>query len=162
MRKKATNHTEQKKKQIKPEDGQLLTEKLLVSMFANEHRLFAKAKDLVGAQDFTNPMCSRLYEIVFDLYGEGREIELAKIVNRFDDAEEQNEVAEILEPSMYREKYGEKELDTAFADVVTRVLTNSIEAKMALATAAEDAQGLQDLMTRRMNIDEVRKKLLGS
>ena len=153
---------EQKKKQIKPEDGQLLAEKLLVSMLANEHRLFAKAKDLVGAQDFTNPMCSRLYEIVFDLYGEGREIELAKIVNRFDDAEEQNEVAEILEPSMYREKYGEKELDTAFADVVTRVLTNSIEAKMALATAAEDAQGLQDLMTRRMNIDEVRKKLLGS
>ncbi|MBR4725855.1 MAG: DNA primase [Lachnospiraceae bacterium] len=150
---------QQRNKMVKPEDGQQLAEKLLVSMLANEKRLFAKSKGLVGAQDFTDPMCSRLYEIVFDLYGDGREIELAKIVNRFDDAEEQTQVAEILEPSMYREKYGEKELDAAFADVVRRVLTNSIEAKMAQATADNDAEALMDLMTRMKKIDDVHKKL---
>lgn len=151
-----------RKKLLKPEEGKLLTEKLLISMLANEKKYFDKLKGLIGAQDFTNPMCSRLFEIVSDLYDEGKNIDLAKIVNRFDEAEEQNEVAEILEPSIYREKYSDKELDTAFADVVARVMTNSIEAGMAQVAAIGDTQAYMELMTRRKNIPEVHKRLKGS
>ena len=151
-----------RKKLLKPEEGKLLTEKLLISMLANERKYFDKLKGLIGAQDFTNPMCSRLFKIVSDLYEEGKNIDHAKIVNRFDDAEEQNEVAEILEPSIYREKYGDKELDTAFADVVARVMTNSIEAQMALAVANDDTQAYMDLVARKKNINEVHKRLKGS
>ncbi|MBO4414755.1 MAG: DNA primase [Lachnospiraceae bacterium] len=151
-----------RKKQLKPEEGKLLSEKLLISMIANEKKLFGKLKELIGAQDFTDPMCSRLFEIVSDLYKDGNSIDLAKIVNRFDDAEEQNEVAEILEPSIYREKYGDKELDTAFADVVARVMTDSIDAQMALAVANDDAQAYMELVTRKKNINEVHKRLKGS
>ncbi|MCR5323749.1 MAG: DNA primase [Lachnospiraceae bacterium] len=151
-----------RKKQINPEEGQLLTEKLLISMLANEKRLFVKLQDHIGVQDLTDPMCRRLFTIVSDLYNEGKSIDLAKIVNRFDDAEEQNVVAEILEPSIFREKYSDKELDTAFADVVARIMTNSINALMAKAAAEGDAKAYTELMSRRIKIEEVRQRLKSS
>ena len=153
---------EDRKSAVKPEDGQLNIEKLLVSMLANEDGFMAAAKDIITADDLSDEMCRQLYETVFNLVSEGSIIEPAKIVNRFDRAEEQSRAAEILEPSLYRDKYGDNELKTAFADIVIRVLSGSLDSRMALAAAGDDAQTFMELAARKNNIQEARTLLESS
>ena len=153
---------QQKKNGINSRNGQLMTEKLLVSMLSNNRNLFEKAAEYIGEADLTDDMCRQLYKIVSELYAEGKNIELAKIVNRFDSVEEQEIVAEILDPSLYGEKYGESEKDAAFADIVIRIMNNSIEAQMAQAEADNDPEALQACMARKNETESVRRKLLNS
>lgn len=151
---------EERRRMTKPEDGMVKSEQLLVSMLANNPDSFESVKDMITEEDFKDPLCNRLVSIIFGLYRSGDRIVHASIVCRFNEVEDQEKVAGILNASLYEANIGENERKSAFADLVVRVLSNSNEVKLSQAVEAGDGELVLKLMTRKNDIDGLRSKLL--
>ena len=84
----------------------------------------------------------------------------ARIIEKFENAEEQKKVADILMTSGDFEEASEDERRKAFADYVTAVKKASIERKAEEATNAGDAARLMSLLAEKDGLETLRKKIL--
>ena len=148
-----------RKRLIRPEDGPIRTEQLLVSMLANNADLYESAKTVITEADFTDSLCNKLISYIFELYRADRRIVHASIVCRFEEVADQEKVAGILNSSLYEENIDESERKKAFADLVVRVLDNSIEAQWQTALTEENAHMLQNLMDRKRELETLHNRL---
>lgn len=153
---------EERRRMIKPEEGPVKSEQLLVSMLANNPEYYEKVGGLIGEEDFTDPLCKRLINIIFTLYRAGTGIVHASIVCKFEEVTDQEKVAGILNSSLYEENISESVKTNAFADLVYKVLNNSIDEEWQKAVQAGDSGTIRRLMNRRDETESIRAGLMGS
>jgi hypothetical protein len=128
-------------------------------MLANNPGLYGSVKDLITEEDFTDPLCNKLVRLIFDTYANSGSIVHANIVCRFEEVEDQEAVAGILNSASYEDDISEDERKKAFADLVVRVLGNSLDQRSQRALEADDAKLFQELMFRKNDLETLRGRL---
>lgn len=152
---------ERRKTAVKPSQGPLLSQQLFVSFIANSEECYKLVKGRVSGNDLSDPLCARLLDLIFNLYENEGQIVHAKMINHFEDVNEQERVALILDASLYEENIGENVRREAFADLCVRVLSDSLEILWQKAVENNDAASVLELMKRREDFPKLHKILAG-
>ena len=116
-------------------------QKLLLTWFVEDKRLFEILKDIITAEDFNDTLYYKAASILFSQYYETNDVTPAKIVNAFESKEEQNEVALLFSTSIGQivDNNGETKdfMDLTVAEkevylnqIVKKIKLYSIEEKM--------------------------------
>ena len=77
----------------KKEDGMKQSQKLLLTWLIEDTRLFDSIKGWITEDDFTEPLYRKAAQELFTQYGESGQVNPAKIISRFQEEEEQKEIA---------------------------------------------------------------------
>lgn len=147
---------EQRERAAHEDEPVVRSQKLLISMLANNRIYFEAVKNRLSAEDITDPLCNRLYQIIFSLYQQDEEAVHAKIINQFYEVTDQEKVAEILDSSLYDQKLEENEIKSAFADLVVRVLEDSVDVRWQKAIEGNDAATVQKLLIKKNDLADLR------
>ena len=131
---------EERRRMAGEKDSAVRSEQLLLSMLANNADLYESVKDLITEEDFTDPLCNKLVRFIFDANESNGRTVPANIVSKFEEVSDQETAAGILNPELYEHIIDEDERKKAFADLVVRVLDNSIELRSQRALEADDAK----------------------
>ena len=116
-------------------------QKLLLTWYVDDERLFKVLKNIISAEDFIDPLYNKAATILFSQYDVDGKVVPAKIINAFESKEEQNEVALLFSTSISQiannngdsEDFTEMtsaEKETYLNQLVKKIKSYSIEEKM--------------------------------
>ncbi|MBE5934227.1 MAG: DNA primase [Lachnospiraceae bacterium] len=116
-------------------------QKLLLTWFVEEQRLFELLEGIITPDDFSDDLYKKAATILFSQYKESKNVVPAKIINAFESKEEQNEVAllfstnigEIVDNNGERKDFMEltiMERETYLNQLVKKIKLYSIEEQM--------------------------------
>ncbi len=127
------------------EDGSRTSQKLLLTWLSERPQLYQKIRELLVPQDFTDGLCRRVAELLWEQLESGL-VNPAGIVNRFiNDADEYKEVASLFNTRL-PDTMTKEEQAKAFQETVVRVKKNSLD---AAATAAIGVAELSEIIKQR-------------
>lgn len=130
------------------EDGIRTSQKLLLTWLIEAPQLFGKIEKIVSPEDFTEDLCRRVADMVWEQLRTGS-VNPAGIVNHFiNDAEEYKEVASLFNTRL-RGSMTRDEQEKAFEETVIRVKRNSLE---EAGRHAADVAALQDIIQRQAEL----------
>ena len=120
------------KKRVKdrPPGDHVKTEQRMLSYLVNDPAAYAETKNLIGPEDFFDPLMKRAAE---ELYGQLREghVSAARLIAAFAESDEQRTVASAIGRELMTGSAEER--DRAFTDTVVRMLRFSNDTKLAEA-----------------------------
>lgn len=138
----------------KKEDGMDKSQKLLLTWLIEDPRLFEVISPYIGPEDFTEELYAKTAQILFAQHEEGG-TNPAKIVNMFQEEEQQREIA-----SLFHARIGEietaQEQEKALKETIVRIKQNSI-AYRSQRLNPEDLNGLQKLVADKRQLQEIQK-----
>lgn len=105
------------------ENGYEISQKLMLTWLVNEPRIFEGIGELITPGDFTTPLYHQVAEMLFEQHRQG-EVNPARILNHFQDGEEQRQAAAVFHARLPLQTAEEKE--RAFRDVICRLKESSI------------------------------------
>lgn len=149
---------EQNSKKSKPEEGMLQSQKILLTWLIDESSSFEKIKGIITANDFTVELYREVATMVFEQYQTEQKVTPAKIINRFESKEMQNEVASLFSTSIQLEMT-EAERKKLFADTVVRVKRASLELAYKKAIEDNDIMALQSVMKEQHGLEKLHSSL---
>lgn len=132
------------KEEIK-EDKRKQPQKLLLTWLVNEPVLFEKLQDLIGPDDFYEPIYHGAALMLFEQYRKEQKVIPAKIMNQYTDLEDQKKIAELFNTTLKMAPSPEDN-DKALTDIVRRVKEDSIEQQM---NATNDILKWQELIKEK-------------
>lgn len=136
------------------EDGNLKSQKILLTWLIENESLFAQIKKYIVPEDFTKELYRTVAEILYGQYEAG-EINPAKVMNHFVDEEEHREVAELFHTKI-QELTTKEEQEKALKETIIRVKYNSIE-DATKKLEPTDMVGLQRLMEAKKSLQDLQK-----
>ena len=136
------------------EDGNLKSQKILLTWLIENEALFAQIKKYIVPEDFTKELYRTVAEILYEQYEAG-EVNPAKVMNHFTDEEEHREVAELFHTKI-RELTTKEEQEKALKETIIRVKYNSIEFATKMLNPT-DIVGLQRLMEAKKSLQDLQK-----
>lgn len=116
-----------REKQAAGENGLVTSQKLMLTYLIDYPDAYRATKDLIGSDDFTDPFCREVADILYEQLGKGRVSEAA-LISHFPESERQSEAAALFHTTVPVES--QAELDRAFTDTVARVLASGNDALM--------------------------------
>ncbi len=138
----------------KKEDGNLTSQKALLTWMIDDQRLFGVISRYIRPEDFTQSQYRTVAELLYDQYQSG-ELNPAKIMSHFTEEEEHREAAALFNTRLEKlTTPGEKA--QAVRDLLYRVKSNSIDVRMKNLAPA-DMAGLQRLMDEKRRLGELEK-----
>lgn len=149
---------EQNAKKSKPEEGMLQSQKILLTWLIDEASSFEKIKGIITANDFTEELYREVATMVFEQYQTEQKVTPAKIINRFESKEMQNEVASLFSTSIQLEMT-DAERKKLFADTVVRVKRASLELAYKKAIEDNDIMALQSVMKEQHGLEKLHSSL---
>lgn len=139
------------KKAVKKEDGILTSQKLLLTWLAEDISLFKKITPYIGPDSFDEPIYHKVADILFDDYKKHGTVMPAKIINLFEDKEEQAKVAEIFNTTI-REDEDALIHEKAVNDTVRRILRHSIDTR---SRQVKDMKELQEIIRQKAALQQL-------
>ncbi len=139
------------KKTEKKEDGILTSQKLLLTWLAEDTSLFKKIIPYIGPDNFDEPIYHKVAGILFDDYKKHGTVMPAKIINLFEDKEEQAKVAEIFNTTI-REDEDALIHEKAVNDTVRRILRHSIDTR---SRQVKDMKELQEIIRQKAALQQL-------
>ena len=139
------------KKTVKKEDGILTSQKLLLTWLAEDTSLFKKIIPYIGPDNFDEPIYHKVGGILFDDYKKHGTVMPAKIINLFEDKEEQAKVAEIFNTTI-REDEDALIHEKAVNDTVRRILRHSIDTR---SRQVKDMKELQEIIRQKAALQQL-------
>ena len=137
-----------KKEREEDKEGITKPQKLLLTWLSTDTTKFRRIKDIITPEDFSPGFCRTVAEMVFDQFWQDGKVNPAKIVNHFEDKEEQN-MAAALFSTEFREDMDAAGQKKAFEDTVRKVKQAAIEQRIELAVEAGDMERFQTLLTEK-------------
>ena len=132
----------------------------LLTLLTEDKEAFSAVKDILDKEDFPDELEKRVFEyIVMDYERTGQAVG-ARIIEKFDDADERAKVADILMTSGDFDDTSEDERRKAFADFVYSLKKEALQRKIEEAMANNDKDGLRNLLEKENSLESIRKKLL--
>ena len=101
------------------------TEKLLIKLMLEESELIKRIKEDLEPADFQNEKISRIVSIMFDLVGQGKGVETAKLMNYFD----QDDITHLICESTFLPEVSSEEKETIVNDCILRLKSEKIRQK---------------------------------
>ena len=136
------------------EDGNLKSQKILLTWLIENEALFAQIKKYIVPEDFTKELDRTVAELLYEQYEAG-EVNPAKVMNHFTDEEEHREVAELFHTKI-RELTTKEEQEKALKETIIRVKYNSIEFATKMLNPT-DIVGLQRLMEAKKSLQDLQR-----
>ena len=141
-----------KKKEGK-EDAGHTAQKLMLTWLTSYPSMFKTIDGLIEPADFTTPLYHKVAEMVFEQHKEG-EVNPAKLLNRFSDAEEQKEITSLFHASLHLES--EEDAKKAVLETVCRLKRDSI-AWQSTNLPPTDLFGLQRIVEARKRLEDLER-----
>ncbi len=145
----------------KKEDGMKQSQKLLLTWLIEDTRLFPIVSKYVTADDFTEHLYHVVAKEVFAQFKETGNVIPAKIINMFEQEEEQAEVAGLFNARIH-EVETQSDMEKALKETIIRVKQNSLNYKeahadptdmIAMMQFIEERKGLQQLEKLHISIN---------
>lgn len=136
------------------EDGNLQSQKILLTWLIENEYLFAQIKKYITPKDFTKELYQTVAELLYEQYEDGQ-LNPAKVMNHFTNEEEHREVASLFHTKI--QKLDTKaEQEKALRETIIRVKTNSVD-EASKQLDPTDIQGLQQLMEAKRSLQDLQK-----
>ena len=145
-----TGDSEKKKK----DPASARAQKLMLTWMVTYPQVFDKAAAYLCPDDFVIPLYREVAEMLFRQKQEG-EVNPARLLNSFQDSEEQREVASLFNADIHLET--PKEQEQAFADTLLRIKSESLAEKNRKWDPS-DISGLQELVRAKKELEELGRK----
>lgn len=136
------------------EDGNLRSQKILLTWLLEDEKIFRQIQKYISSQDFTEELYATVAKILYEQYENG-EVNPAKIMNHFTDEEEHREVASLFHTKI-KELTTKQEQEKALKETIIRVKNNSIECATKMLDPT-DIVGLQKLMNAKRELQDLQK-----
>ncbi len=133
------------------EDGSDASQKLLLTWMISDPVYFREIRRHVSPEDFTVPLYERIAGMLYEQQERG-ELNPARIVNTFEDSEEQRRAAAVFNAELKTDT--KEELEKALKEAVYKVLKNALE-KRAKELDPTDMIGLQQVVGRRRQLEKL-------
>ena len=132
------------------DDGVKQSQRILLTWLIDDNTIYGKVKGIITHNDFTTPLYMEVAKQLFEQF-EQKSVNPAKIINYFDNEEEQNEVARLFNTPL-DESLDIRERERALNDIVLKVKKYSID---ALSKNAADIETLQKLINEQKNLEKL-------
>ena len=139
-----------KKKESAGEKAQ----KLMLTWLVTYPGIFETVEKYLSPSDFVVPLYRQVAEMLYEQRAAG-EVNPARLLNRFPDSEEQQEVASLFHATIHLES--EQEQNRAFADALLRIKEESLAWKNRTWNPT-DMQALQDMVKAKKELEELGRK----
>ena len=136
------------------EDGNIQSQKILLTWLIESERIFAQIRKYIAPEDFTKDLYRTVANLLYEQYEEGN-INPAKIMNHFMDEEEHREVASLFHTRI-QELTTKAEQEKALKETIIRVKTYSVD-EATKCLDPTDIVGLQKLMADKRNLQDLQK-----
>lgn len=136
------------------ENGNLQSQKILLTWMIESRNVFSQVKRYIKPQDFTTELYRAVAEILYEQYEMG-ELNPAKVLNHFEDEEEHREVVSLFHTKI-RELQTKEEQEKALKETVIRVKSYSVDTA-AKSLEPADIAGLQRLMEDKRSLQDLQK-----
>ena len=144
------------------EEGIDVSQKLLLTWMISDPRYFRVIQKWIRPEDFPHPLYARVAGMLYEQQEQGK-LNPAGIIARFEDAQEQRQVAAVFNATLKPAKAGEEtekegadreETEKAMQAAVVRVLQSSLD-QTAKELSPTDMAGLQRLVQRRRELEKL-------
>ncbi len=146
--------TQGQKQKNKSEDGMKQSQKILLTWLIEDTGIFDKIKDIIGPGDFTENLYRQVAEILFCQYETEHAVTPAKIINRFESKEEQNEAASLFNMTI-RGEMSDLERRKALEETIMRIKKNSLDVQSKKAIENNDIQALQNIIREQADLQKL-------
>lgn len=137
-----------RKEKDEEKDGITRPQKLLLTWLATDTSKFRRIQGILTENDFSAGFCRKVADMVFSQYEQENAVNPAKIINQFEDKEEQTMAAAMFSTE-FREEMDAAGQKKAFEDTVRKVKQASIEQQIEQAVEAGDMERFQRLLTEK-------------
>lgn len=134
-----------------PEDGISKSQKLMLTWLIEDNSIFDKIKGFLGPEDFTEGIYHQVAELVFDQYEKEHCVIPAKIINCFQNKEEQSEVAALFSAQI-RGEMDEAGKQKALTDTVMKLKEHSLDMQSQKAIEVNDTALLMKIITEKTEL----------
>ena len=136
------------------EDGNLQSQKILLTWLIENEQIFKQIKKYITPQDFTKELYQTVAELLYEQYEEGNLVP-AKVMNRFTDEEEHREVASLFNTRIQRLET-KAEQEKALKETIIRVKSHSVD-EASRKLEPTDIMGLQRIMEAKRSLQDLQK-----
>lgn len=136
------------------EDGNLWSQKILLTWLIENEKVFAQIRKYITPNDFTKELYRTVAELLYEQYDAGT-LNPAKVMNHFTDEEEHREVASLFHTKIQKLETKDEE-EKALKETIIRVKNHSLD----MATKSlepTDIAGLQRLMEAKRAMQDLQK-----
>lgn len=141
------------KERRKPEDGSLKSQRLLITWMSSGEAMFRRIARYVGTEEFTDPLCRRVADILHRQAEEGA-LNPAAILQLFQDEEEQRQVAAMLQDELPNLEGRADEEKKALAETIKRVKRHSLAWETEHVDPS-DPEALKNLVKKRRELEKL-------
>lgn len=141
----------ERKKAVK-EDGNTQAQEILLTWIANEPGIIDKIKPYIGKEDFTEEPYSTIAAMVFGQYEQEHTVVAARILNRFEEVQEQQKVAAIFSNGMPVDEFDRLERERVINEIVKRIRQQSID---HITRSAKRPEELQKAIAMRVDLQKM-------
>lgn len=131
---------------------QLKAERLLITWLINDNSLFDKIKDVIGVNDFLDPVYRDVVENLLKQYETDGKVTPAAIINHYQSKEEHEKVSGIMQQEFDME-IAPSEKSVVITDLVKNIKRRSLQHQ--LEESKEDLQKMGKLMMEKAKIDRI-------
>lgn len=133
------------------EDGISKSQRLMLTWLIEDSSIFDKIKGILGPEDFTEGIYHEVAVLVFEQYEKEHTVNPAKIINYFQNKEEQSEVAALFSAEI-RGEMDEAGKHKALTDTVMRLKENSLDMQSQKAIEVNDTALLMKIITEKTEL----------
>ena len=137
------------------DDGIKTSQRMLLTWLIDDKSIYSKIEGIVTERDFTTELYKEVAKKLFEQFRNG-ENNPAKIINSFDNEDEQNEVARLFNTPL-PEELDIREKERALNEIVKNVKKNSLD---ELSRNATDIEVLQTLINEQMSLEKIHISLM--
>lgn len=141
-------------KKNKSEEGIKQSQKILLTWLIEDVRLFEKIKGIITPSDFTMDLYQQVATMLFEQYEKDGVVIPAKIMNYFESAEEQKEIASLFNTELAGEM-SILERQKAFEETVLKIKKHSLDEKSKQAIEKNDIEELQQIIREQHNLQKL-------
>ena len=136
------------------EDGNLQSQKILLTWLIENEQIFKQIKKYITPQDFTKELYQTVAELLYEQYEEGNLVP-AKVMNHFTDEEEHREVASLFNTRIQKLET-KAEQEKALKETIIRVKSHSVD-EATRRLDPTDIMGLQKIMEAKRYLQDLHK-----
>ena len=136
------------------EDGNLQSQKILLTWLIENEQLFKQIKKYITPKDFTKELYQTVAELLYEQYEEGNLVP-AKVMNHFTDEEEHREVASLFNTRI-QQLETKVEQEKALKETIIRVKSYSVD-EASRKLEPTDIMGLQRIMEAKRSLQDLQK-----
>ena len=123
--KEASDRIKKDDKAKTADEGLLKTNRLLLSLIEEKPEFYKRIKTIISSEDFATPLYKDVARRIFSKLEEGRKINAAEIISRYESGEDQALVTQVFEEK-FEVELDERERERAFKEVVIKVKKSAL------------------------------------